>query len=545
MADTFWTPSTPVLAAADYAKGYVATRVAGPASDGSQDSFAQTFLVDFASISTLAAPGGSTGLGFILSANAQNENVSTVLKRIVFVTSYDAFAHTGTTNAAIAIQKAHDDLPSAGGTIVFPAGTDYRMDNGVVFTKPVHLDFQGGLDGGSRIIVNFTTGDLFYAANTLAFTATDCSVWCFSYRTSGAFFNLVQCQNVIFDRFRFVGGYRGIELDGCTISRLRNGRLENFTPDAIATGSCLIAVGRNHATVDAQISGVTADAPASGQPTAGIVLMYSDAAIIGDCDIIHNGTDLLLAPANGQTCSASFVHDSYFDTAVHGIVLSPAAGGQCVRNWFSGTWTGSHTQQGVVLQGAGTILGTHFNDHRCMFCASDGIANLNGTDLHIDGGIYAGNSGSGYTCSVGQQRFWIKGAKIGSYDGAGPNGIGIFIPTGCTNYEITECDLTGNTTTAISDASNAGVVRNCTGFITRNRGTSAVASGQTAIVVNHGLPVAPGSKDISVTPLAALGTNNLWVDPSTITTTSFTVKTGNGTAASSLSFAWSASALGA
>jgi hypothetical protein len=58
MADVFWTPTTPGVASSSFSTAYVATRVAGAALDGSQDTFAQ---VAIAAIVAYAVAQISTG----------------------------------------------------------------------------------------------------------------------------------------------------------------------------------------------------------------------------------------------------------------------------------------------------------------------------------------------------------------------------------------------------------------------------------------------------------------------------------------------------
>ncbi len=100
--------------------------------------------------------------------------------------------------------------------------------------------------------------------------------------------------------------------------------------------------------------------------------------------------------------------------------------------------------------------------------------------------------------------------------------------------------MRGNTGAALTDSSAAadGYILGNLGAVTKNKGSDAIASGASSKVVTYGGFRTPVASDLVVTANSALGTNSLWVDPALITSTQFTVKTGNGAAAANLAFSW-------
>lgn len=77
------------------------------------------------------------------------------------------------------------------------------------------------------------------------------------------------------------------------------------------------------------------------------------------------------------------------------------------------------------------------------------------------------------------------------------------------------------------------------GFITENNGTATVTSGNTTIVVGHGLDRTPDLQDISVTPTNNLGNASLfWI--STPTSTQFTINVDADPGATTATFVWTA-----
>lgn len=83
------------------------------------------------------------------------------------------------------------------------------------------------------------------------------------------------------------------------------------------------------------------------------------------------------------------------------------------------------------------------------------------------------------------------------------------------------------------------IVRHNTRFVTEAKGTATVASGQTTIVVTHGLSRTPGLSDIQVTPTNNLGTAaEFWT--SSPTATQFTINVNADPGAATATFAWQA-----
>lgn len=83
------------------------------------------------------------------------------------------------------------------------------------------------------------------------------------------------------------------------------------------------------------------------------------------------------------------------------------------------------------------------------------------------------------------------------------------------------------------------IIANNQGYKTKAGGVATVASGNTSIVVTHGLDRTPAAKDISVTPTNSLGdAAKFWI--SSVGATQFTINVDTDPGATTATFAWSA-----
>jgi len=108
-------------------------------------------------------------------------------------------------------------------------------------------------------------------------------------------------------------------------------------------------------------------------------------------------------------------------------------------------------------------------------------------------------------------------------------------------YVIADNFISGNGTNLTVTATANRVVRNNVGVTSPDiaSGSSLVPSGGTSVVVTHGLGVAPQAAFISISTTVGFGSNPLFVDTTSITTTQFTVRAASAVA-SDYNFSWNA-----
>jgi hypothetical protein len=187
------------------------------------------------------------------------------------------------------------------------------------------------------------------------------------------------------------------------------------------------------------------------------------------------------------------------------------------------------------------------------------------SEVIINGGLIAENT-EGVFLNAGTINSRILNATIGAGGGfSGNSNNGVVLESGTNNIVVTSNTVINNTTNGILAAGTAvgyviannfisGNGTNLTVTATTNRtvrnnvgvvspdiasGSSLIASGGTSVVVTHGLGVAPNPALISISPTVSFGSNPLFVDTSTITTTQFTVKAASAVA-SDYNFSWNA-----
>ncbi len=208
------------------------------------------------------------------------------------------------------------------------------------------------------------------------------------------------------------------------------------------------------------------------------------------------------------------------------------------------TWgrTGLHTTSVQDLQIRGGTFG---------LARRYGILIDDGTDILIDGTTVTENSqdtNNAYE-GIASAGTGVRIQNIRSGSGLIP----IYVAVGNRNQQksgilvaggddviITGNDLRNNATSGLSyRGGTSRVIRDNIGFVTRNSGTAVVANGTTAIVVNHGLDMAPNIHDISVTPTNNLGlASKFWL--STITPRTFTINVDASPGPMTATFTWTA-----
>lgn len=452
-------------------------------------------------------------------------------------------------DAASAFQAAHDALPATGGDIY--ANGVFLLIAQVNITKPnVRIILNG------EIFTTAPTGTLFNVTGTF-FKWASPKITSTVTRTSGFFICIYRAPFFCITNPSFRKHYIALELDGSSIGWVIGGEMRTATPVKVAAGGGHIRVGRTELAVAVVIKDVTADSdevpldPVTGKVANvndmcafGIWLGAVDAPVISGVDIIRSGKDLCIMPYAGHVAANGYVSDSWFDTAEYGLIAATDNGGTIARFRFTKVWTSNHLQHGRYFSGSvNAVIGLHFLE--CM----SSINNYNGTlmDHNVTGlrmikESSAGNGGAAFSCATGSHNFKIKFSDLGPHDDFGPNGYPIYIPAGCYDYEITDNDCRGNASPMFdgSRASDAVVARN-QGYATRNRGYAEVPSGATSLVVTHGLAAAPETTSIIVTMMGPLSGRTIWVDPSSINSTTFTLRLDGTALGYSVGLAWQAS----
>lgn len=281
-------------------------------------------------------------------------------------------------------------------------------------------------------------------------------------------------------------------------------------------------------------------------PMAGIQVLSCGAFQLSNSNIISHGTCLLVNPGNGQVVSSINVVNTFFDTATYGIHIVPSSGGAVTRCFFTQAWASSHSINGINIDGDNgevngiQIIGAQVNSNK-----ADGMVIMGANVSHIDiiGGEFANNAKSGITVGSSASYIRVRDTFAGAGYGSAGNQFGMYINSGVTNYSVMDSHFSGNTAGQLIDAANAGTIQNCIGFTSKNSGASTLAPNTNSVTITHGLSSTPLYQNIFIAPTNAWGGNTLYVDPSSVTATQFTVRSSS-TASTGLNLNWRATCSG-
>lgn len=446
-------------------------------------------------------------------------------------------------NATAAIQAANN----LGLTVQLFKG-DIRVNSTINLTNSVGIVSTHGL-GGSRILVGHATADIFNLAAHGAYLS-GFQIVSEVARTAGYYINVNNVNWCRIEDMYLDGHYRAIHLQGSVGTRIERNVVGGGVPATTVAGGCTLWADGSNINTDCHFRNNTLFAvlPAN-MPSYGLVLKHTDAFQMSDNDIMCRGISLLIAPDTGQHVSATKSSNNYYDSATEGVRFAPN-GGVINRGTFDHDWSASHTGPAWRFGGGGTISGIRItgaeallSSHGFLMEASAGID----VDLQLIGCVASGNTGGGFTALDGAGGFTIIGGIYGATNGIAGNLAGISI-NGTThdNYQIIGCDLRGNTNTPFFNEGPAPdgvtrIVRNCLGYVNRNRGSTTIAVGQSAVTVTHGLNITPLPAAISVTAgssFSASGISSFYVVPGTISSTTFQIACNTAVAGVAMAFNW-------
>lgn len=361
----------------------------------------------------------------------------------------------GVTDDAAAITAAVAALPASGGALYFPAGT-YLLGSAITLNKPALFYGDGyatNLRTSSASANIFTvTGAEQVEVRGLRFTSSVA-------RTAGWYVDVAASAN----RFRladfFMDGFHGgVRTAAAATATIEGGQMLN----GVATTGTAVRID---AGVDVTVRDILVDA--ASQIYSGVYITATGDVTLTDCQLIHAGDALRLEAQTGKAITSVWATGCFFDNSARGVVMQ-TGGGNIARCRLDSCWAASSTAHGIVIDstGGGTIDGVDINACHVFDNAGNGILVTGSAteNVRIDGCTVAGQVGqSGVAVLAGVSQFAIQNCRIGDSHGFPGNAYGIYIEGGAgNNYQVTDNDLRGNTTTPLSNAATgtARVVAN-------------------------------------------------------------------------------------
>lgn len=377
----------------------------------------------------------------------------------------------GSTDDTSAIQSALTAL-SAGGTLFFPKGT-YIISSTLIL--PASGFSLMGADRGSSIIsgkTTFTTGDMIQlqsGGDQITIKDLWITMQSATARTSGNSININGCHDVLIHDLTIYYPYVGIAIQGGgTKTYIHNVDIKVPTALTTSANSAGILID-NGATGDTYIGPHINLESASGASKAqdGIRIVSTGYTQLTEIAATAFDIGFHFNPTAGKSILNIFASKCLCDTNVSvGMKLNASTATSTLRQlrfvdcWFSGCTAGP----GVMTTGtAGGILDdVSFSSGRILSNNTHGVQHGFGTNFNFVGNTIAGNSTAGSNISDGiNVAATIGGFVIGNNKICQVNTFaanqrwGIFLAAGAAanGFLITDNDLTGNVSGAISDAS--------------------------------------------------------------------------------------------
>jgi hypothetical protein len=456
-------------------------------------------------------------------------------------TAYGAKGDNVTDDTA-ACQAAINAVAAAGGGIVyFPMGS-YSISRLNITGNQITLL---GSNRGSYLNSNDNVNSVIYIGSSISNTQIKdlgFSTKTGTVRTGGDFIwsygNEVSVINC-----RFIKGNNGIYF-GSSSSKclIDNCSFLNFDNNNSGSVIAIVSSGSNFIINSCFIDN-TSDAVG---PDSGIYIGRGRDITISNCNIFHCRYGLYITTYSTNSVTSLFCSNTLFNSSSTGMFIAPFTDGSISRCHFINCSASYNTNKGIFLSGIqSTLSGICFTDVQVNLNTGAGIsiAGPNTSDLVFNGGQAAGNNTGFYTDAL-STGFYLRHFHAGSGFGLNGNTHGVYIDSGATNYEISNCVIQNNITTQFTDAAKTGRVfrnYNTAGVKTYNRGTGSITIGSTTTTITHGLNTTPNLGEINITPTISYGNNWLYLVPGSIGATTFQVASQTTVAGSNFTFSWSAS----
>jgi hypothetical protein len=366
---------------------------------------------------------------------------TTVQAKLREIVSVKDFGATGdgVTDDTAAIQLALDD--GQNGAVFFPTGT-YKVSSALTVRPSTHV-FGSGVD--SVLKTNSATANIFNINGQFVYIS-DLSFNSSVTRTAGFFIDILSGSSRFrLQNFYMNNGHSGICIRNTSATvTIAQGQILN---SAAATGIGIKIEGG----IDLTISDILMDNAV--QTFAGIYVTKADDLAIDSCSIITSGNALFLQ-ASGTVIVSIWATNTFFDNSNRGLYINAINSGTIARCLFDQCWFSSNPTQGVLIDAdaTGVVNGIDFNGCHVFLNQLDGIQIFDGncTNIQIHDCAIAGNSTYGVSIGANISYVSVQDCNINNGYGVGPNVTGIYVAPGTgNNLRICNNNLSGNTTDSL------------------------------------------------------------------------------------------------
>jgi len=191
------------------------------------------------------------------------------------------------------------------------------------------------------------------------------------------------------------------------------------------------------------------------------------------------------------------------------------------------------TSAGLYSISSGISLNGIISDNN----TNNGVSLKKATDITINGGNYNGNGSYGIVIYDNAALPYTSHVVLNGIRATENKQYGVASKNNSDYVTLVGNDLTGNVVGGAILVGTHNSVSHNPGYVTESSGTGTILTGNTSVVVNHGLSITPVAGQIVVTPTSTMGNASyLYLD--TYTSTQFTVHSNVDPVSANITFAW-------
>lgn len=509
-----------------------------------------TELAQVVSQTALAASSGSSLVGFIQEGtSATSRTAQSKMRDLVSVKDFGAVGN-GSADDTAAIQAALN----TGRQVYLPSGT-YQISAALTITLGNTGVYGDGY--GTVIRTTSTTADIFTVGDGTneisGLSFSDFVVWSTVTKSAGIVFNNrfvtdSRWSNVYVgtidlyvangNAHRLFDGYYFNRFSQCSIEggqvvvsndgiKARGNADQSFGAELSVDGGLRVyKAGGKGIHLGGACGGVYLDRVDFSECYRGV---YMDSVLAG----VTNREVFLESGLTIDTCTGWGIN-----VEANGVALLEADG-----PWISACGNSTTSEGGIrIAPSAG--ISARWSNLRVNYCYFDGVQINDGA--HVFSGGFIRNCGTGTPGGHGilladSSQATFTGMMIHN-NGNATRGYGIRIEGTINNYNIQSNAFFGNGQAAIyqpSGPSLTQIIRDNRGWVTENNGTATITTGNSTVVVNHGLADTPTFVEVGFAGPMDSTSVYVYSAPSSFTSTQFTI-TYSSTAAVNRSFWWRA-----
>jgi hypothetical protein len=257
-------------------------------------------------------------------------------------------------------------------------------------------------------------------------------------------------------------------------------------------------------------------------------------------EALGKDTGMRVAPDQaGRRVKGGYISHVFFDTSVNDALMMTVAIGAFIVEftYASCSFNNSQNRTGITIAGSSTdstlIDAISFIGCAGVINRSHGFYATYCRNIELIGFKAISNGqhtvsnpnsiSSGVFLDAGVQGFRAIGGMSGYAGGFAPSQrYGVYVAAATSGVLLSGMNVAGNLSSPVCDCGSPGIViDNCPGVVTKAKGASSIATGNSSVTIQHGLSFAPAKEDFIIKPTGDTNGARYWT--SGVSATAFTV----------------------